>query len=152
MRIEELLTIIEREQIDCPVVVLPRWGLVKTPACMNRIAVEALIRLTPGKPVLRHEGKILGPRATMCGQASFLYVNRMTGLNWDWLESGSLDGIKRIYVAFNYDAVSQEQAGEIIRKLKQTGLQAELVNEPLHVAGVIVRGGMRCISARMPWY
>lgn len=152
MRIEALLTIMKREQIDCPVVALPRWGLVKTPASMNRIAVEALTQLTTGKPVRRHEGKILGPRATMCGQALFLYVNRMPGLNWDWLESGSLNGIKRIYVAFNYDAVNPDQAGEIIKKLKQIGLQAELINEPLHVAGVIVRGGMRCISARMPWY
>lgn len=152
MRTEDLLTILRREQIDCPVVALPRWGLVKTPACMNRIAVKALTLVATGKPAARYEGEIFGSRCTMYGQALFLYVNRVQGSDWGWLETSIQDRAKRVYVAFNYDAVNQNQVKEILGRLKQAGLQAELVNEPLHVAGVIIRGGMRCISARMPWY
>ncbi|MGE5544593.1 MAG: hypothetical protein ACM3UW_06420 [Bacillota bacterium] len=152
MRIENLLKILRREEIDCPVVAFPRWGMVKTPASMNRIAVKALTQLNLGNSVPRHEGRVLGPHLTMYGQVSFLYVNHRQGPEWDWLEPSSHHHIKRVYVAFDYDAVNQEQAGEILEKLKQDGLQAELTNEPLHVAGVIIRGGMRCISARMPWY
>ncbi len=152
MRVEDLSAILEREQIECPVVAVPRWGLVKTTASMNRIVMRALAAAATGDVRHHPEGEVLGSRCTRYGEASFLYVDHVRKMNWGWLESAAADGVKRVYLAFNYDLVSPEQAQEVIQKLKRSGLQVKLANEPLHVAGIIVRGGMRCISARMPWY
>ena len=152
MRVEELLAILEREQIECPVVAVPRWGLVKTTASMNRIVIRALALVATGDARHFQEGEVLGSRCTRYRKASFLYVNYLQGTDWGWLESANTDHVERVYLAFNYDLVRREQAEEVIKKLKGSGLQVELANEPLHVAGIIIRGGMRCISARMPWY
>lgn len=150
MRIADLITVLRREQIDCPVVALPRWGLVKTPASMNWVAIKALLQLPAGKSLPSVEGQIVGPRSTRYGQAMFLYVTQTQKQDLEWLKSGGRHGLKRVYVAFNFNSVSQDQAQEFLERLQQSGLQVELVNEPLHVAGVILRGGMRCISAPRP--
>lgn len=152
MRVQDLLAILEREQIECPVVAVPRWGLVKTTSSMNRIVIRALAMVASGDARHVQEGEVLGSRCTRYGKASFLYVNHFKRLDWGWLESAAADHIKQVYLAFNYDLVSRDQAEEVIQKLKRSGLQVELANEPLHVAGIVVRGGIRCISARMPWY
>lgn len=152
VRVQDLLAIIEREQIGCPVVAVPRWGLVKTTASMNRIVIKALALVETGDARHCQEGEVLGSHCTRYRKASFLYVNHFHKLDWGWLESAAAGHIKLVYLAFNYDLVSRDQMEEVIQKLKRSGLRVELANEPLHVAGIIVRGGIRCISARMPWY
>jgi hypothetical protein len=140
MKIDELLTMLRREQIRCPVVSIPRWGLVKTPASMNRIAIRALAKIPLGEPVSDHEGQILGSRCTGYGEASFWYVSHIGKLNWEWLESVDVK-LKRIYIAFNYDCINREMAAEFVKSMRRPGVQAIIVNEPLDVAGVIFRGG-----------
>ncbi len=139
MKIEELLTILRREEIGCPVVAVPRWGLVKTPASMNRIAVKALTQIPLGEPVPGYEGKILGSRCTVRKGAFFWFVSHIDSLNPEWLDSGGVEA-KRIYIAFNYNSVNPNMARKFVTGLRRSGLQVIIVNEPVDVMGVIFRG------------
>ncbi len=149
MKIEGLLKILEREEIDCPVVAVPRWGLVKTSACMSWIAIRALVQLPIGKTASHYRGEPLRPRSTLYGQSLFLYVSLIQNQNLEWLLA-IRHQIERVYVAFNFNDVNQDQVREFLKRLEKLGLQVELVNEPLHVAQIILQGGSRCTSVQRP--
>ncbi|MGE5397399.1 MAG: hypothetical protein ACM3MK_07665 [Chitinophagales bacterium] len=130
--IKKLCQVLDRENIDVPVVSIPRWQLVKTPQSMGTAAARALSMFPAGrKPVF--SGRIIGKRTTARHAAAFVYI---TGS--DWKKSLlSLSDVKRIYLSANFNQVDRHQVAQVSKTLRLKGIRVETVNEPNNVADIL---------------
>ncbi|NLV16222.1 MAG: hypothetical protein GXY50_03280 [Syntrophomonadaceae bacterium] len=141
VKVEKLLALMEQEHIDCPVAAVSRWGLVKTPSSMNQIAMEALRQLPPASIAIDQKGAVLAPRLTMRGKAAFMYESVADEKSLQMVRKKLVEhGAERLYIAFNYSLVTDEDADGFIKGLEHYGLQVMLMNEPRNLVGAIVGG------------
>ncbi|NLB18084.1 MAG: hypothetical protein GX825_04980 [Syntrophomonadaceae bacterium] len=142
VKVEKLLTLMEQENINCPVAAVARWGLVKTPSSMTQITLEALRQLPIASvPIDDPNGTALGSRLTMRGKAAFLFEsaadeNRLRMVQEKVVKAGA----ERLYIAFNFSSVTGKDADHYIKGLEQSGIWVMLMNEPQNVVGVTVGG------------
>lgn len=139
-----LIEILRQENLSFPVVTVPRWALVKTEDSMNRIAVKAVNDLCLAEEV-RPLGRALAPHLTTYGKAAYLYVSEKETQDFKKVKGLLEKDVSRVYVAFNYNSFTWQEAQRFKDHLAASGLQVEVVNEPLNFAGVLRQRGIRCI-------
>jgi hypothetical protein len=149
--VKTVTDIIRREKINCPVITVPRWSLVKTPASLSRIAMRALTALPAGgRP--QHAGSALAPRATRYHNAIFIYAENENIGSIPRLVEDTAARDTRVYLACDYGSLSPGQWQACYNGLKQAGIRVRIVNQPLDVTGVLLRGGAACIKERLPLF
>lgn len=148
--VENIIGIIRAEKLNCTVARVPRWGLVKSQAALERITLRVLKDLPVGKEPPRDDGEVLTSCCTRCRDAAFIYweepgidpgyiINRLKGA-----------GVKRVYLAFNYGAVTGDRMQKILQLLDKAGLKVRVVNQPDNVTTLTAREVKRCITGLRP--
>lgn len=140
--VNKLVAILEREKLDCPVVSVPRWGLVKTEAAMNIIAVRALKEIPGGRRGQAAAGHIMGTSLSVWGDTAFWYISRADRKHWQ-LSAFRLKkfAVTHIYAAFDYDKVRKDQIDDFKQIMRRSGIEITVANEPVNVFGALIRGG-----------
>lgn len=139
-----LAKILKQENLSFPVVTVPRWALVKTEDSMNKIAIKAVNGLCLAEEV-RPLGRALAPHLTTYGSAAYLYVAEKETQDLQKVKGLLDEDVSRVYMAFNYNSFTWQEAQRFKDHLAASGLQVEVVNEPLNFAGVLRQRGIRCI-------
>lgn len=138
--ITTLCGIIKKERLDIPVVIVPRWGLVKTSSSLKLLTIRSLALFSyRDREANRETGQVVGYRLTRYQQAAFLYIASPKECDARRIAKMLVPEVKRIYLAINYGAVTEEQAGRLEDFLAGLGYQAVVINAPLDVKGILFR-------------
>lgn len=140
MKVAKILELIKESGSNTILVSVPRWALIKNEQALSLIVHKALAGANyQSKPAIFQP--VARERMSKCRGTVYASVNQEALNNRNSfinnLKSMGTQDLVKIYLAFDYNYISQDQAGLFAAKLRNAlGVPVETVNQPVKVANV----------------
>ncbi len=143
MKIITLLELLRSSHSQAILVTVSRWRLVKTENSLTGITQQILSQMNFNESRPEPFQINCQPRMSKYNSHIFIYVNKDYAQNPDLLikrcQQLGINEVKKVLVAFDYAAISPEQAEQYIKTLqKNLGRPVLRVNEPFKVLDLML--------------
>lgn len=145
MRVDKILEILSASHIPTAMATVSRWRLVKTESSLQDISREILGKINFAAEEPEPFTANCRPRISKYGGHLFIYANaqyiKQPLLLNQYCRQLGLDDVSVAYIAFDYVAITPNQAVGYVQKMQQElGIKVEIVNEPVKVSSLLLTG------------